>query len=119
MFLLNRYYIKDKLIFIYQKTLKKSVLIGGIEKPQSICVKIVNKTICKDPKFILQSYQYNISGDEQFIEDIKDIKFLDLAIQRHQDDSIQTLRFRIEKFILINRDLILMIEVTLKKFVNF
>ncbi len=76
----------------------------------------INKII-KDPKFILTTRR----PEETIYSLYKRYKNLDLAIQRYQDDSIQTLRsLELKNSILIKyEDLILNTEVTLKKICKF
>ncbi len=118
MFLLNRYYIKDKLIKKFSNEALKKKKFYILEKtPRHIWhVDYINKII-KDPKFILTTRR----PEETIYSLYKRYKNLDLAIQRYQDDSIQTLRsLELKNSILIKyEDLILNTEVTLKKICKF
>ena len=118
MFLLNRYYIKDKLIKKFSNEALKKKKFYILEKtPRHIWhVDYINKII-KDKKFILTTRR----PEETIYSLYKRYKNLDLAIQRYQDDSIQTLRsLELKNSILIKyEDLILNTEVTLKKICKF
>ena len=118
MFLLNRYYIKEKLIkkFVNQAKVKKKTYL--LEKtPRHIWhIDYINK-IVKNPKFILTTR----SPEDTIYSLYKRYQNIDLAIQRYQDDSIQTLRnLKLKNSILIkHEDLLLQTEKTLKKICSF
>lgn len=117
-FLLNRYFIKDKLIKKFSNQALKKNKIYVLEKtPRHIWhVDYINKTI-KNSKFI-----FTTRDPEATIYSLaKRYKNVDMAIQRYQDDSIQTLRnLKLKNSILIKyEDLILQTEKTLKKICKF
>ena len=90
MFLLNRHFLREKLIkkFTNQAKIKKKTYL--LEKtPRHIWhIDYINK-IQKNSKFILTTR----NPEDTIYSLFKRYKNIDLAIQRYQDDSIQTLRY--------------------------
>lgn len=117
-FLLNRHYLKNKLFKEHTNKALKNKKKYLLEKtPRHIWhVDYINKTI-KEPKFIFTTRK----PEDTIFSLYKRYRNIDLAIQRYQDDSIQTIRnLKLNNSILVKyEDLILNTEKTLSKICKF